>query len=236
MPIEQPLQVVEKPSKHPLCKDFARSDLQPFLNYLSYLYHCDKNVNKQRFDNFKSNNVNISIYRDIATIAFISARFCKNNLDSAGRKRPDKLINLWQAVCGSKPQSNPDKSDLQKFLIPNEKKLKLINFPLKKGLTDAFDWTGKQRITTICKKKDNIEQNHEETKEMFKNLYGYAEEIGYDWKVIISECHQTKNGNRNFPYAVSQRNINAVIRELKKNAKQKKKDKKSKNKKKSSKK
>lgn len=202
---------------------FSRADLEPFLNYISYLYHLDSAANKARSSNFKHNNVNTSIFKDVATVAFISARFCSNNLNASGFKRPDKLINLWQAVCGPKHHSDPQKLDIYKFLIPKEKNLNLVNFPLQKGLKDAFNWSGKQRITTLKRKESNIEEHHKNTMEMFQHLYGYASEIGYDWKVIISECHATKNCNKKFPYSESQKNINEIIHVVKENAQKKKK-------------
>ena len=35
VPEQEPVQVIEKPDRHPLCKDVSRADLEPFLNYIS---------------------------------------------------------------------------------------------------------------------------------------------------------------------------------------------------------
>ena len=48
VPEQQPVQVIEKPDRHPLCKDFSCADLEPFLKYISYLYHLDSSANKAR--------------------------------------------------------------------------------------------------------------------------------------------------------------------------------------------
>lgn len=205
-----------------MCKNFGRKDLEPFLNYLSYLYHLDAVANKERFEDFKANKVNLSIYKDLSTIALISARFeNKKSTEEGGFKNPAKLIDLWQGICGPNKEPHPEKLDSYKFLIPKATTLNLINFPLKKGIEGAFDWSGRSRINTLKKKESDIEGMQKSTTDMFPNLYKYATKIGYDWSVIISNCYANRHKKKNFPYSQTRKNIAKVINNVKESARKK---------------